>query len=311
VGSQPPDDRQGADGVVVVPDVGPDARVEPLVRATIARSVAQLQEREPGVCQGDDPEDVHKFRVATRRLRSDLRTFRKLLDRDWVAGLRGELKWLGGEIGAVRDADVLLDRLRRQVDELGEPLAGAAQPLLVVLTDQRAAAHAELVAALGSTRYQDLVALVVAAAAHPVFADESRAGKRALVVAPKLVRPAWRRLHEGVDDLPDEPSDHELHAVRILAKRARYAAEAVVPVVGEPAKALAAAITEVQTVLGDHQDTVVAETWLRATAKQRPELQDPVDALVDRETDERRTHRAAFPAAWQAATAPELHRWLD
>ena len=82
-----------------------------VVRAAIARSTARLLAHDPGVRLGDDPEDVHQARVATRRMRSDLRTFRRVLDEDWDESMRDELKWLGGLLGAVRDTDVLLDRL--------------------------------------------------------------------------------------------------------------------------------------------------------------------------------------------------------
>ena len=58
------------------------------------------------------------FRVAARRLRSDLRTFSPLLDHDRTVWLREELAWLGGEVGMGRDADVLAERLRSQMRQL-------------------------------------------------------------------------------------------------------------------------------------------------------------------------------------------------
>jgi CHAD domain-containing protein len=67
------------------------------------------------------------------------------------------------------------------------------------------------------------------------------------------------RLGEGVD-VPDTG----WHAVWIRAKRCRYAVEAVAPVFGRQAGRFAAAIAAVRDILGDHQGTVVAETWLRA-----------------------------------------------
>ena len=78
---------------------------------------------------GEDPEGVHQARVATRRLRSHLRTFRKLLEPEWAEPLRDELGWLGDELGGVRDADVLLDRLKSRIAALDDDdrvAAGAA-----------------------------------------------------------------------------------------------------------------------------------------------------------------------------------------
>ena len=65
---------------VVVPPIGAGATVDTLIRYAMARSVAQILGHDPGVRLGEDPEDVHQFRVATRRLRSDLRTF----SRSWT-----------------------------------------------------------------------------------------------------------------------------------------------------------------------------------------------------------------------------------
>ena len=67
----------------------------------------------------DAPDAVHKMRVATRRLRSALTTFKPLFDADVVRPLGGELKWLAGELGAARDAEVMRDRVRTAVEAEG------------------------------------------------------------------------------------------------------------------------------------------------------------------------------------------------
>src|SRR5436190_7535261 len=92
----------------------PGSQAGDAVRAALATGFARLLRHDPGVRIGDDPEDVHQARVATRRLRSDLRTFRSLLDQEQAQVLRDELKWAADLLGDVRDADVLLERLRTQ-----------------------------------------------------------------------------------------------------------------------------------------------------------------------------------------------------
>ena len=87
---------------VVVPPLPDDATVIDLVRHSVARSVALIIRHDPGARLGDDEEEVHKLRVATRRLRSDLHSFAPLLDPARVNPIRAELSWLGGIIGAVR-----------------------------------------------------------------------------------------------------------------------------------------------------------------------------------------------------------------
>ena len=98
---------------------------------------------------------------------------------------------------------------------------------------------------------------------------------KATDVLPALVLKPWKKLAKSVKELDDPPPDEQLHAVRIRAKRVRYAVEAVAPVVGKQAKALASAVAGLQAVLGDHQDATVAEAWLREAADD-----DGVSALV-------------------------------
>ena len=57
--------------------------------------------------------------------------------------------------------------------------------------------------------------------------------------------------------------DVEWHEARKAAKRLRYATEAAAPVLGAPAKRLVKRVKEVQELLGDHQDAVVARPVLR------------------------------------------------
>ena len=105
------------------PSTGPEPVKEREVKlgAPDASGVIRLMRHDPVVRLDTDPEGVHHARVATRRLRSDLRTFRTVLDQEWTAALREELGWLGGELGAARDAGVLLERLTAHVGELPEP----------------------------------------------------------------------------------------------------------------------------------------------------------------------------------------------
>ena len=188
------------------------ATLADVVTHAIADGVVRLLRHDPTIRLEADPEGVHQARVATRRLRSDLRTFRAALDPEWVGALRTELGWLGGELGQARDADVLFDRL-------------------------------------------------IAAAESPAFLGD-KAGYATVEALPAVVRRAWRPLRKKVRALADPPADEDLHAVRILAKRCRYAAEACAPTLGKPTHKLAAAAKELQDVLGELNDAVVAERWL-------------------------------------------------
>jgi CHAD domain-containing protein len=126
-----------------------------------------------------------------------------------------------------------------------------------------------------------------------------------------FVRRPWKHLQEAVEALGDAPADEALHEVRIRAKRARYAAEAVAPVVGKSATKFAKAVAGVQSVLGDLQDAVVAEDWLRSVAKRVPADQAVVAGqLVAVQHEVMAACRASFPKAWAATTDGKLTSWL-
>src|SRR5258708_30800353 len=82
-----------------------------VIRSVLAEAVAAILRNDPLVRLGTDPEGVHQERVATRKLRSHLRTFGPLLEPEWSEPLRSELGWLALALGPVRDREVLLERL--------------------------------------------------------------------------------------------------------------------------------------------------------------------------------------------------------
>ena len=93
-------------------------------RPQLKSQYERLLAHDPGTRLGADNEELHQFRVATRRLRAFLRAGRELLDPAWGEPLRDGARWLGGELGPSRDLDVLIDRLRREVETLGEDARG-------------------------------------------------------------------------------------------------------------------------------------------------------------------------------------------
>jgi CHAD domain-containing protein len=109
--------------------------------------------------------------------------------------------------------------------------------------------------------------------------------------------------------LGDDPPDPALHNVRILAKRCRYAAEAVAPVIDQAAS-FAAALADLQTVLGDHQDAIVAELWLREVTVTTPKSALAAGHLILLQSFERARLRAEWPALWRTASAKKLCSWI-
>ncbi|MFG1871814.1 CYTH and CHAD domain-containing protein [Micromonospora arborensis] len=258
---------------------------------------------------------VHQMRVACRRLRSDLRTFKPLVRKTWARPLRDELRWLAGVLGAARDAEVLRKRLRRtaSADPLSPLDQGAVDRLDEVLAGRQRRALAAIDEALRSARYLALVDKLVLAARAPRLTRRSAAP--AAEALPALVARPWKRLAgpEGVDGLDAQSPDDRWHAVRKEGKQARYAVNAVAPTVGKGARRLSRALAGVQDVLGEHQDAAVAaDTWLEIAAE-RPddhELAVTAGRLAERERQSVRRMRDLFPAAWHRATRRRRTSWL-
>jgi CHAD domain-containing protein len=296
------------------PEVAPvvlarDPTMADVVRQAIGASVAQILVHDPGIRIGDDPEDVHKARVGTRRLRSDLRTLRSVLAEDWVEDLRGELKWLAQALGDVRDADVLSERLQRQAASLSELDAGGLAPLLRRLASEREEAVARLRDIMTGERYVELLDRLVTAARHPLLRPQADAG--AGTVLPSLVARPWRRLRRAASAVGSQPSGEELHRVRIAAKRTRYAAEAAAPVVGGRAKGFARAVADLQTVLGDHNDAVVGEAWLRGAVDgaEAPQVLVAGELIAVQRAEQARSGEE-WRGVWKRARKKKLRSWL-
>ena len=278
-----------------------------VIQHALAESVAALLHHDPLMRTGRDPEAVHQARVATRKLRSNLRTFSSLLEAEWMNPLRSELGWLAMGLGAVRDREVLLERLRERAKTLPTSDSRSASALLQVLAAEIDALRKKLKADLDSQRYVDLLEQLVAAAHSAATlpdADQAAAG-----VLPALATTPWRRLRSAVRQLPDPPTDPELHRIRILAKRARYAAEAVAPVAGPHADAFAKAAAKLQTVLGEHQDAVTAQAWLRST-RVTGRKAFVAGELIAMERMAADASRARWPKVWDALARKRLRDWM-
>ena len=233
-----------------------------IVLGYVRDQVAAISRYDPLV-RRDAPDAVHQMRVATRRARSALQAFSSVIDRDATRPLCAELKWLAAVLGPARDGEVLLARLTADLTAIPPALvAGPVQARITAhFTAELAQARQTALAALDDRRYLRLLDDLDALLADPPLTPlaEREAGK----VVAKPVRRAARRLHRALAAVPGaEDRDAAIHEARKATKRARYAAEAAVPALGRTASRQAAQAKELQQLLGDHHDSVVARTVL-------------------------------------------------
>jgi CHAD domain-containing protein len=299
------------------PGVRVDDSLAEAGRKVLRMHLARMLAFEAGTRSGEDIEDLHKMRVATRRMRAAWRVFdgayRPKLQRRYVA----ELRTIAGALGEVRDIDVLLEHLDAYIGRL--PAAGqeAMEPLRGAWRRQREAARGRLVARLDSKQYRAFVE------DYLDFTESPGAGEVPRPMAePSLVRhtagshilAAYERVraYETIITWADVPT---LHALRIESKRLRYTLEYFAEVLPVTSRQLIAGVTEMQDHLGLLNDADVAaritREWLNVNAPLIPSSSREAAGLYldSREADVERLRRS-FRPLWRRITGPSFRRTL-
>jgi CHAD domain-containing protein len=273
-----PDRADGGDGAPEAAPAAPAARSPKLV-ADLPLAVAgarvmleqleRIEAHEAGARSGDDPEDVHRMRVATRRLRAARRVFgpaladaSPALDGPTLERATAELRVLADALGRVRDLDVFAAALRRHAEAAPAGDRAALDAMIADRERERDAAQADLRALLdgGAIDFlrHDFHGVLTVLAQQEGESAGKRARKRTVRrAAPRLIARALRRLEKDEDDLL-APASSELHERRIRAKRARYACEFFAPAFGDVLDEPVARLTALQDTLGKIHDADVA-----------------------------------------------------
>ncbi|WP_433667000.1 CHAD domain-containing protein [Nocardia sp. CA-136227] len=250
----------------------------PALVDAVAADVDRLCTAEPDVRQ-DLPDSVHKMRVATRRLRSVLKSYRRVLRRKAVGQITDELRWMAGLLGVARDAEVRAERFAalldddtasdsppsHQTDETPSPHRDFGHRLVAEERQIYADAHREVVHAFDGDRYTALLSTLHGLITDPPL-KHSHADEPAEPVFTKVLRRDLRELRHLVHSehgLSGPERIERLHDIRKAAKRLRYSAEAATAVLGKPAEDLGKKAKHLQGVLGDHRDAVEALLTIR------------------------------------------------
>ncbi|TCC62349.1 CHAD domain-containing protein [Kribbella pittospori] len=271
-----------------------EAPVGVLVGTALTKGAARLQGAVLMVEKGED-DAIHQVRVSCRRLRSDLKLFRKLLAGDWSTGLRSELSALANACGEARDLEVIAALVRETANSEDDP--EHVETILTTLTvglDRAAKRSAEVVT--GESTAELLQTLEVVAAAPDL---KPKASKPCGEVLPELLAAANVTFTQEADKLKPWTVDDDWHEVRLLAKRVRYAADTSAAVLGDEAKATATQAAKYQELLGQHQDHCAAADALTAmaadaAAQDDPELSFTLGRLTERHRAARKPLREEF-----------------
>jgi triphosphatase len=244
-----------------------------LAFAVLRRQFGTMRSHESGVRIGDDPEELHDMRVATRRMRAAIKLFKKALP-ERASHLRDEMKWVATVLGDVRDLDVQLERLEEwfaQADDDGyrDTLRRTSR----LLEKQRKEARGRMLEALDSARYErfersfaEMLKLGPTPSLTPGAAadEDSPTDEPAAVAGRGLLRRRYRKWRKLADAIDDASAPEEYHELRKEGKRLRYALEFFAEVYGEDVTGrLVKPLKAFQDDLGLHQDDLVAAEWLR------------------------------------------------
>jgi CHAD domain-containing protein len=303
--------RATAPGDVLAPrDVSPEDPAKLAVAEATSSALRRLVANDSPARLGD-PEGVHQMRVAARRLRSDLRTFSPLVDEAWAQSLIEELRWIARVLGDVRDLDVL----RARIEAESSGVEGELHPLMRWITERASQARTALDAALVSDRYRVLLERLVDAATDPVVRGSAEGPCRE--VLPPLVAKSWRKLKKAAQGVGKDANDESLHRVRIRAKRARYAGEAVASFLDDAdqdaAKKFARRAEKIQDVLGLHQDAVVTIDAILEVVHQNPDdgpFNLAAGTLLERQRLAKERERKRWPKVWKKMNRRKVTGWL-
>lgn len=291
-------------GPIPEPPPAADAPVVDHVKRALARHVRWLLAHDPGARLGREPESLHQMRVATRQLRAVLRAARPLFVPEWADSLQDELRWLGQLLGPARDLDVQLAYFREESGALDARDRRPLTQFIAHLEAQRTNVQDVLLSELKNVRYLDLIRRLQQATHDPTVVESP-------VTLHDLAARAFKKLRKVIRRVGTSLSSARIHEIRIKTKRARYAAELTVPVVGKPATRFIKKARAVQDVLGMYQDAIQAEAHVRAFLKQSSNVRAAFVAgrMVERLLARRAKASKEMPTLWEGLLKRGEQAW--
>ena len=252
--------------------VHPADRLVDVAHKTFARHFGRMLWNEPGTRLGVDPIFVHDMRVAIRRLRTALEVLADAYAPDPAKSFASDLRWIGRALGRVRDADVAIER----VDSMVADATLIERPALTIFAQSlkldRAKARLRLIERLDSERFASFVAAAKAwiALGAPPASSAPSGGAPAYTAGPRIAT-RWDLEMEAAYKVAERDANaKDLHALRITAKKARYAIEYFGDLEGQGPLRRAKRIAGLQDFLGEHQDAVMLLGRMRKYAKTIP-----------------------------------------
>jgi triphosphatase len=270
------------------------------------RQFAAFLAREPGTRLGDDIEELHDMRVASRRLRAALSLFADVLPPS-AAKLQEDLSWVGHALGAVRDLDVQPEQLDGCLGEIPEADRDALAAVGSLLEARRSAARDAMLNDLDSRRYELFVGRFGRMLRSARGRRSGPSSLPARTVAPDLMGDRFRALRKAAEQIGDASPAGDYHRVRFRCKRLRYALEFLSDLYPGGTRPLIKRVVALQDLLGLHQDAEVAVERLRRLAAEdgadlSPETIFAMGEIAERYRRSALERRDRFPETYKRVT---------
>ncbi|HEX7077763.1 MAG TPA: CHAD domain-containing protein [Candidatus Eisenbacteria bacterium] len=291
--------------------IHPADRLIDVAHKTFARHFARVLWNEPGTRLGVDPDYVHDMRVASRRLRSALEIFADAIPAETRDSFAGDLRWVGRALGRVRDLDVALEHVAALEAEAPALERAAWAVFARSIEIERARRRVRLVERLDSARYAAFIAGARAwiGAGPPPAHTVPAGGVAAYGTASRLAAERTRAMEAAYEEAERSLEDADLHALRIAAKKARYACEFFGDLAGPGSAKRAKRIASLQDFLGAHQDRITLLGRFRKYAKTVPhvdrELTLAAGSALGHLERAARVRRSDLHRAWERAAVEE------
>jgi CHAD domain-containing protein/transposase-like protein len=294
-------------------------------RKTLLYHFAEMLKHEEGTRLGEDIEELHVMRVATRRMRAAFDLFEQAFDPKVIKRhLRG-LRATGRALGAVRDMDVFIEKANRYMDGLSPEQRLGLEVLVEAWQDQRETARQAMLAHLDSPDYANFkrkfnIFLQTPGKGVHLLSAQCPVPQMARDAAPVLIYSRFGAVR-AYDQLLESATLEQLHALRIEFKKLRYAVEFFREILGKEAKSVINVLKTMQDHLGDLNDAQVATQLLSdflarmetshldlpLSERRNPE---PVVVYLAAKHAERHHLMRTFPAAWESFNQPQFRQNL-
>lgn len=294
-------------------DIEPEDEMAEAGRKVLRYHFFKMVIHEDGTRLGEDIEELHDMRVATRRMRAAFRVFgsafKKTVIKPYLKGVRATRKALGD----VRDLDVFMAKAHSYTETLPEEQRDGLGLLINLWRNEREQARKEMIKYLDSDDYERFTRefydfLSTPGAGVKTTTSAQPNPNRVAQIAPVYIYQMLANVR-AYETILESATLDQLHSLRIAIKRLRYAIEFFESVLGDRADEVIDDLKKIQDHLGDLNDAKVAcqilseflthwQEYRGELPPETPEHPEPIFSYLEAKRNERDQLRETFPVAW-------------